>query len=168
MRRRSLLLGAASCAPCLALWPTPATAHGWWPPKHGGLMNLGGEISFELVAADQGLTIHVEDHGIPVPTTGALGELTVSGPQGRRSVPIADAGDNRLQGPPLVLQDGERVRLSATLASGLYLVGYFIVGMPAPAPAAPSSAPMPRFAQPLWPRSSSAPKSAASSGRDSQ
>lgn len=146
MRRAACL--RAGLAAALAAGIGSAGAHGWWPPKHGGVMNLGGEISFELVAGEQGLTIHVEDHGIPVPTTGAVGELTVGGPEGRRSVPIAEAGDNRLQGPALALQDGQRVKMTATLASGLYLVGYFVIG-PTAAPAEAPALPL-RFAEPVW------------------
>ena len=73
-----------------------AHAHGDWPPRHGGLMNEGGETSFELVRRGRDVILYVEDHGTPVPTQGAKGVLTVSRGERAWSAEIKATGDNRM------------------------------------------------------------------------
>ncbi len=53
-----------------------ALAHGA-KPKHGGIVQSAGDLSFELVGKDGKALIHVADHGAEYATAGATGTLTV-------------------------------------------------------------------------------------------
>jgi hypothetical protein len=61
----------------LVLIPAGACAHGAWPPRFGGVMNDGGETSFELVRDPSGIVAHVSDHGKPLDVTGSAPELQI-------------------------------------------------------------------------------------------
>lgn len=61
----------------LALLPVGACAHGDWPPRFGGVMNDGGETSFELLRDSRGVVAHVSDHGEPLDVTGSTPELQI-------------------------------------------------------------------------------------------
>ncbi len=111
------------------LWaPGVAAAHGDWPAKHGGQLNDGGETSFELVSRGRALTLHVEDHGTPVPTSGAAGVLTVTRGQRSWTSALKAAGANRLSGQlEQPLADGDRVLARVTMANGSVAAGRFVV-----------------------------------------
>lgn len=70
-------------------------AHGA-KPKHGGIVQSAGDLSFELVTKDGGATIYVDDHGKDLPTTGATGSLTVLKGKDKTVVPLESGGSNRL------------------------------------------------------------------------
>ncbi len=53
-----------------------ALAHGA-KPKHGGVVQSAGDLSFELVTKDGKAVIYVDDHGAERSTVGANGTLTV-------------------------------------------------------------------------------------------
>jgi hypothetical protein len=53
-----------------------AAAHGA-KPQHGGVIQSAGDLSFELVARDGKAVIYVDDHGKPLSTRGASGNMTV-------------------------------------------------------------------------------------------
>ena len=72
-----------------------ALAHGA-KPKHGGIVQTAGDLSFELVAKDGGATIHVDDHGKNKPTAGATGTLTVLKGTQKTQLPLASGGANTL------------------------------------------------------------------------
>ena len=61
----------------LVLLPVGAYAHGDWPPRFGGVMNDGGETSFELVRDSAGIVAHASDHGKPLDVTGSAAELQI-------------------------------------------------------------------------------------------
>ena len=106
----------------------PANAHGDWPAKHGGVMNDGGETSFELVARNRKVLLFVEDHGEPVDTKGAQGLLTVT--QGERSwnADIRTTGGNRLEATLLrELKHGDKIVARVTMGNGSIAVGRFSV-----------------------------------------
>lgn len=73
----------------------PALAHGA-KPKHGGIVQTAGDLSFELVARDGAATIHVDDHGKDKPTAGATGTLTVLKGKQTFQLPLESGGDNIL------------------------------------------------------------------------
>jgi hypothetical protein len=54
-----------------------ALAHGNAVAKHGGVVSMASDMTFELLAAPGGAWIYVEDHGTPLATTGMSGKLTV-------------------------------------------------------------------------------------------
>ena len=72
-----------------------ALAHGA-KPKHGGIVQTAGDLSFELVAKDGGATIYVDDHGKNKQTAGATGTLTVLKGTQKTQLPLASGGDNTL------------------------------------------------------------------------
>ena len=70
-------------------------AHGA-KPKHGGIVQTAGDLSFELVAKDGGTTIYVDDHGKDLPTAGATGTLTVLKGAQKTELPLAAGAGNTL------------------------------------------------------------------------
>lgn len=72
-----------------------ALAHGA-KPKHGGIVQTAGDLSFELVARDGGATIYVDDHGKDKPTAGATGTLTVLTGTQKTELPLEPGGNNVL------------------------------------------------------------------------
>lgn len=117
--------------PLLLLAVTTAVlAHGDWPPKHGGIMNDGGETSFELVVprGKGKATLHVEDHGTALPTQGARGTFSVTRGATTRSVDLRAAGANRLETTHAVaISKGDKVVARVTLGNGSVVVGRFEV-----------------------------------------
>lgn len=72
-----------------------AFAHGA-KPKHGGIVQTAGDLSFELVARDGGATIYVDDHGKDKATLGATGILTVLKGTQKTELPLVSGGNNTL------------------------------------------------------------------------
>lgn len=72
-----------------------AFAHGA-KPKHGGIVQSAGDLSFELVAKDGAATIYIDDHGKDKPTAGATGTLTVLTGTQKTELPLASGGNNTL------------------------------------------------------------------------
>lgn len=72
-----------------------AFAHGA-KPKHGGIVQAAGDLSFELVAKDGATTIYVDDHGKDKPTAGATGTLTVLKGTQKTALPLESGGANTL------------------------------------------------------------------------
>jgi hypothetical protein len=112
----------------IAIAAAPAHAHGDWPPKHGGLMNEGGETSFELVARGTKIILYVEDHGTPVSTQGAKGTLTVTRGSKTWSAEITRLGDNGLESRlTRPLARGDRVLAKVTMGNGSIAAGRFVI-----------------------------------------
>lgn len=72
-----------------------ALAHGA-KPKHGGIVQTAGDLSFELVGKDGGAVIYVDDHGTDKPTAGATGTLTVLKGTQKIQLPLEPGGNNLL------------------------------------------------------------------------
>lgn len=104
-----------------------ADAHGVATPKHGGLVDVGGETTFELVRAGKTVKIFVEDHGRPVDTTGATGELLLGSETGRRLAVLKASGGNGLAGTSLDFKPGNRLFVRVTFGNGSVEVGEFRV-----------------------------------------
>jgi len=100
-------------------------AHGDWPPKHGGIMSVGGEITFELVRRSNDVVIYVEDHGEFVATSGAIGSIEVFGDDGMRTVELVAAGANTLVANQVQFARGDRIRVRAILPNRRMLIGRF-------------------------------------------
>ncbi len=117
------------CAACLLCALVPVVnAHGDWPAKHGGIMNDGGETTFELIVRRGKVTLYLEDHGVSLPTQGSRGTLSVTGGTTKRSVDLEAAGANRLQSvQPMALTKGDRAVARVVLGNGSIVVGRFVV-----------------------------------------
>ena len=111
----ALLLGGMSL--CLA--------HGDWPPKQGGIVSVGGEITFELVRRSNDVVIYVEDHGEFVATSGAIGSIEVYGDGDKQTVELVAAGANTLVANGVQFASGDRIRVRAMLPNGRMLTGRF-------------------------------------------
>jgi len=78
---------------------TPAWADGQHDlkPRHGGVVVVANDLDFELVAKPDRITLHVRDHGKVLPTQGASGKLTLLAGSEKTEVPLAPAGNDRLE-----------------------------------------------------------------------
>lgn len=72
-----------------------AMAHGE-KPKHGGVVQVASDMSFELVNKGGKTTIYVEDHGKPVATTNLSGKLTVLKGTEKTEYSLEPAAENTL------------------------------------------------------------------------
>lgn len=134
----------------LVAGPLLAAAHGYFPPKFGGIMSEGGEISVELVAHEGRTVLYVEDHGTPILTEGASGAMGIASPgKEQRVVALAADGGNRLVGPPSGLQPGDRVVATAQFPDGNVMFVRFRVRAPEEPPAAAPQPFAPPFAKPF-------------------
>jgi hypothetical protein len=98
-------------------------------PQHGGVTNwnTNSEYSFELVVDGATATVYVEDHEVPVPTSGAKGTLSVTRNDVTKSAELVPSGENRMTARGLAIGKGDRVVARITLADGIVaMVGRFI------------------------------------------
>lgn len=85
-------------------------------PKYGGVVRALHNLSYELVAKPDSLTLYVSDHGKPVPTRGATAEAVIYAGSGKTTVKLEPAGDNRMQAKgDFKVGVGVRVMLTTTL-----------------------------------------------------
>ena len=97
-------------------------------PQHGGVTNwnTNSEYSFELVVNGESAIIYVEDHEVPVDTSGAKGELTVTRNGSSQTAKLETDGDNRMMARGLSIKGGDRVVARITLANSVIMLGRFI------------------------------------------
>ena len=111
--KKTLFMAAFAAAACLS---THAFAHEA-RPRHGGVAQSAGDLSFELVNKDGAVTIHVDDHGKSLSTLGATGTLTVLNGTTRTELPLAPGGGNTLVAKGQVkLESGSKAVAAVTLA----------------------------------------------------
>jgi hypothetical protein len=111
MMMKHLLLALALGASMAAA--TGVLAHGE-KPKHGGVLQVASDLSFELVTKGDVATIHVEDHGKPFATAGMSGKLTVLNGTEKSEAQLKPAGDNRLEARGVKLGKGAKAVASVT------------------------------------------------------
>ena len=113
-----------------ALLSSLAFAHGDWPAQHGGIMNEGGETSFELIQKGKATTVCLSDHGKPVATRGASGSLQVTraGKETRHDIKAVAAGNClTASGEVAKLRVGDTALARVELADGSVVIGRFAV-----------------------------------------
>ena len=115
------MLGAA------ALSFNAAHAHGDAQSRHGGMVQMASDLSFELVGGPDGATIYVEDHGKPLATAGMAGKLTVLNGAEKTEAELRPAGDNRLEARGVKLAKGSKAVAALTTASKKALTVRFTV-----------------------------------------
>lgn len=76
--------------PCLLF---AGEGHG---PKYGGVVREVKNISYELVAKPNTLTLYLSDHGKSISTQGAKAEATLYAGNEKTTVPLESSGDNRM------------------------------------------------------------------------
>lgn len=99
-----------------ALCMTAAQAHGDTKPRHGGIVEVSGDIKFELVVTAAGAELHIDDHGQTVPTAGASGRLTIMSGGAKSEAPLEPAPGDKLVARGAKLAKGDRVIAVVTLA----------------------------------------------------
>ncbi|WP_420223428.1 hypothetical protein [Pigmentiphaga litoralis] len=113
-----------------ALLCSLAFAHGDWPAQRGGIMNEGGETSFELIQKGKATTVCLSDHGKPVATRGASGTLQVTraGKETRHDIKtVADGNCLMASGGVAKLRAGDTALARVELADGSVVIGRFAV-----------------------------------------
>lgn len=111
MKKLFLIFGLFS-----ALTVSPAFAHeDHGKSQFGGIVAEAGLAQFEVVAKDGKLTVHVSNHGVPIPTAGATGKVTVLAGASKSEIELKPLGDNRLQGTG-TLAAGAKLLISVQLA----------------------------------------------------
>lgn len=83
-------------------------------PRHGGIVQLVNDVSYELVIRDAGVDIYVTDHGKPMSTAGMTGKLTVMMGTHRSDVDLVAAGD-KLEAKGVKLAKGAKLVAALTL-----------------------------------------------------
>ena len=91
-------------------------AHGE-KPKQGGVLQVVGDVAFELVPKGDAAVIYVEDHGKPVSTAGMSGKLTVLNGTDKSEVELKPAGENRLEANGVKLVKGSKA-VASVVAPG--------------------------------------------------
>lgn len=98
----SLLLLAA------ALTAGTAWAHGDGVARHGGIVQMAGEIKFELVAKADAAELYLDDHGEALPTAKLTGKLSVLSGGNKSEAKLEPAGD-KLVAKGVKLVKGDKV-----------------------------------------------------------
>jgi len=107
---------------------TPAIAHGFTKPQHGGIVTTSGETVFELVAKPAGTQLYVIDDDEPVNAVSMTATLSTEIGGGLKTVALKPAAGNRFDGPALKLKPGAKVAVMVIdKASKARLGGTFIV-----------------------------------------
>jgi hypothetical protein len=105
---KTKLIGAALLALGTLTAPV-AWAHGAAGPKHGGVVQVANDVSFELVGDADGATIYLVDHDAPMPSAGITGKLTVLTGTQKTEAEVKPAGDNKLKATGVKLASGAKV-----------------------------------------------------------
>lgn len=92
---KHILLTVAATALVAA---TPAHSHeDHGKPQYGGVVAEAGHYQAELVAKPDRLTLHITEHGVPLPTAGGSAKLTLLVSGRKSEVTLPPAGDNRFE-----------------------------------------------------------------------
>ncbi|MFM1991651.1 MAG: hypothetical protein RJA99_4608 [Pseudomonadota bacterium] len=113
----SVAAGALSAVLFLCATSTVHAAGGHdHSPKHGGVVAEANDLDFELVARPDRLTLHVRDHGKPLPVQGASARLTLLTGTERAEAVLAPVGNDRLESQgSFKLGSGTKVAAAVTL-----------------------------------------------------
>lgn len=93
---KSLILSLTVASTLFAATPALAGAGHDHGPKYGGVVRELHNVAYELVAKTDSLTLYVSDHGKPISTQGASAEAVIYGGNGKTTVKLEPAGDNRM------------------------------------------------------------------------
>ena len=101
---------------CVAsLTPNTAQAHGGTQPEHGGVVQLVGDMSFELVAKADGVELYVEDDGDEVTSTDLAAKLTIIDAGAKSEVTLMPAAGNKFEAKGVKIGRGAKVAVLLTL-----------------------------------------------------
>lgn len=86
-----------------------AMAHGSGEPRHGGVVQVANDVSFELVVEADGATLHLVDHGTPMSSKGISGKLTVLSGGQKTEADIKATEGNQLRATGVKIEKGAKV-----------------------------------------------------------
>lgn len=92
-----------------------AQAHGGTQPEHGGVVQLVGDMTFELVARPEGVELYVEDDGDEVTSADLAARLTVVSAGARSDVTLTPAAGNKFEAKGIKIAPGAKVTVLLTL-----------------------------------------------------
>jgi hypothetical protein len=93
-------------------------AHGDAPPKHGGIVKVANDITFELVVKPDSAEIYLDDHGAALPTAAMKGKLTVLNGTEKSEAELKPAGGNRLEAKGVKIAPGAKAVAAVSSADG--------------------------------------------------
>lgn len=105
MLKQSICAVALACA---VIASPGALAHDDPKARHGGIVQVVNDVSYELVARNGSVEIHVTDHGKPVATAGMTGKLTIMVGAQTSNAELVATGD-RLEAKGITLAKGAKV-----------------------------------------------------------
>ncbi len=86
-----------------------AFGHGDDKSRHGGQVQMAGEIKFELVARGDAAELYLDDHGQTMPTGKLSGKLTVLSGSNKSEAKLEPAGNDKLVAKGVKLSKGDKV-----------------------------------------------------------
>ncbi len=114
--KSSILFSAVALAATLHVPTALAGAGHDHGPKYGGVVRELHHVAYELVAKPDSLTLYVSNHDKPVSTQGATAEAVIYAGNGKTTVKLEPAGENRMTAKgSFKVGVGVRVVLTATL-----------------------------------------------------
>ena len=111
MKRLFPVLLAAAALTVGAAW-----AHGDEKARHGGLVQMAGEVKFELVAKGDSAEVYLDDHGETISTAKLSGKLTVLSGSNKSEAKLEPEGNDRLVARGVKLARGDKVIALVTMA----------------------------------------------------
>jgi len=103
-------LSAAFVGLAALAFAASADAHGSMKPQHGGVVQMTGETTVELVNAPAGVAIYVREDDEDVASTGMTARLTITTKAGKTSTAeMTPAGGNKFEAKGLKLAPGSKV-----------------------------------------------------------
>ena len=92
-----------------------AGAHGGTQPEHGGVVQLVGDMTFELVARADGVELFVEDDGEEITSADFAAKLTIVNAGAKSDVALTPAAGNKFEAKGVKIPSGAKVTLLLTL-----------------------------------------------------
>jgi hypothetical protein len=92
-----------------------ARAHGGTQPEHGRIVQLVGDMSFELVPAADHVELWVEDDGEEVTSADLAAKLTIVDGGAKSEVALSPAGGNKFEAKGVKIGKGAKVTALLTL-----------------------------------------------------
>ena len=92
-----------------------AQAHGGTQPEHGGVVQLVGDLSFELVARADGVELYVEDDGDEVTSADLSARLTIVDAGAKSEVTLTPGAGNKFEAKGVKIGRGAKVAVLLTL-----------------------------------------------------
>ena len=86
----------------------PAYAHGGGKAEHGGIVQVVGETTFELVVKPDSVELYVEDAGEDLAGDAMTAKLIVTGEK-NMEIPLVPGGNDKVEAKNVVIPHGAKV-----------------------------------------------------------